>query len=532
MNRTAFKIASSAAMVAMTVAGVTSPSAATRGLEPVRAHARTDRQAAQLHDQASRALQQGQLAQAVTLLEQAVALSPRDAGYRLLLADAYLKSGRFDSARATFADVIELDPSNVRASLSLALIQIGQGRPAAAVAILDAIADRAPAGDIGLAYALAGQSERAVQVLESAARSPMATPRTRQNLALAYAFAGEWRRARAIAAQDISPADIDARMAQWAVLARPGAGADQIASLLGVRPGADSGQPGALALASSGAAPAAVVAEVAPMPATVAAPVPSRAQFAPARSRAPEPVELAAADERPAEAPAFWVSPETYQEEAIAEAVAPEPVRAAPTPRRVRVAGAASRVAEPVPAPEAVEVRYDMPAFSSEEGPAPQAPDQPAFEAPARPAAASRRVAPVAAARAPAVPRRAAYIRAAATAPLPRPIIERRRAVRSGNSPVVVQIGAFSSEANAERAWVSLSRRHGISGRRPLTTTFNHNGRTFHRVSVSGFASAADAQRLCGQIRGSGGVCFVRGTAGDASIRWAARYSNPRQREV
>jgi Flp pilus assembly protein TadD len=528
MNRTAFKIASSAAIVAMTVAGVTSPSAATRRLEPVRAESRTDRQAAQFYDQASRALQQGQLAQAVTLLEQAVALSPRDAGYRLLLADAYLKSGRFDSARATFGDVIELDPSNVRASLSLALIQIGQGRPAAAVGILDAIADRAPAGDVGLAYALAGRSERAVEVLESAARSPMATPRTRQNLALAYAFAGEWRRARAIAAQDISPADIDARMAQWAVLARPGAGADQIASLLGVRPGADSGQPSALALAPSGAAPAAVVAEAAPVPVPVAAPAPSRAQFAPARARAPEPVAFAAADERPAEAPAFWVSPETYQEEAIAEGVAPEPVRAAPTPRRVRVARAASRVAEP--APEAVEVRYDMPAFSSDDGPAPQAPDQPAFEAPARPVAARSR--PVAAARAPAVPRRAAYIRAAATAPLPRPIIERRRAVRSGNSPVVVQIGAFSSEANAERAWVALSRRHGISGRRPLTTTFNHNGRTFHRVSVSGFASNADAQRLCGQIRGSGGVCFVRGTAGDASIRWAARYSNPRQREV
>ncbi|MEA3047442.1 MAG: hypothetical protein QOJ53_1774, partial [Sphingomonadales bacterium] len=41
-----------------------------------------------------------------------------------------------------------------------------------------------------------------------------------------------------------------------------------------------------------------------------------------------------------------------------------------------------------------------------------------------------------------------------------------------------------------------------------------------------------DAQRLCGQIRQQGGVCFVRGQAGDASIRWAARYANPRQRDV
>jgi cell division septation protein DedD len=185
-----------------------------------------------------------------------------------------------------------------------------------------------------------------------------------------------------------------------------------------------------------------------------------------------------------------------------------------------------------VPEPEAnaVEVRYDMPAISGQDGPAPDSPILPPFEAPARPAPESRPAA--AAARAPAVPRRAAFIRAAARAPLPRPIIERQRPVRAGNAPIVVQIGAFRTEANAERAWVALSRLYGLSGRQPLTTTFNHGGRTLHRVSVSGFASNADAQRLCSQIRGTGGVCFVRGAAGDASNRWAARYANPRQRDV
>jgi hypothetical protein len=53
-----------------------------------------------------------------------------------------------------------------------------------------------------------------------------------------------------------------------------------------------------------------------------------------------------------------------------------------------------------------------------------------------------------------------------------------------------------------------------------------------HRVSVSGFASAADARRLCGEIRGRGGVCFVRAQAGDAPIRWAARYADPRRRDA
>jgi cell division septation protein DedD len=130
-------------------------------------------------------------------------------------------------------------------------------------------------------------------------------------------------------------------------------------------------------------------------------------------------------------------------------------------------------------------------------------------------------------------PRRAAFIRAAAISALPRAAFQVGEGVRSGPAPVVVQLGAFSNEANAERAWQQVSSRYGLAGRRPLTTTFNYNGRTFHRVSVSGFASSADAQRLCGQIRAHGGICFVRATAGDASIRWAARYTaNPRQRDA
>jgi cell division septation protein DedD len=104
--------------------------------------------------------------------------------------------------------------------------------------------------------------------------------------------------------------------------------------------------------------------------------------------------------------------------------------------------------------------------------------------------------------------------------------------IENGAAPVVVQLGAFSNEANAERAWLEASAAYGLEGRRPLTTTIDINGRTLNRVSVSGFASAGDAQRLCGQIRGQGGACFVRGNAGDASIRWAARYANPRQRNV
>jgi Flp pilus assembly protein TadD len=511
MNRTAFKIAASTIMVALTMTSVAAPSGAMRRMSPVRANSPTDREARQFYDQASHALQQGNLPLAISLMERAVAASPRDVGFRMLLGDAYLRSGRFDSARITYAEAVQLDPSNTRGALSVALIHIAQGRPAAAVGILDNIADTAPAADVGLAYALAGRAERAVDLLESAARSPMATPRTRQNLALAYAFAGDWSRARAIAAQDISPSDVDARMAQWAQMARPGAGPVQVATLLGVSPGADRGRPFQVALgATEPVVPGADRVQVAE------APVPSRTEFAPAEAAAPAGPELAAADERPVEAPAFWAPAENYQAEALAEAPAPAPRSRAVQARYQAPVEELADDAAPVTAAAAP---FEAPAFQPVAAPAPRR----IFVQPPTPVASA----------APAVPRRAAFIRAAAIRPLPRPMFPAAGSdVRGGNAPVVVQLGAFSNEANAERAWQQASARYGLAGRRPLTTTFAFGGRTLHRVSVSGFASAADAQRLCGQIRGQGGVCFVRAAAGDAAIRWAARYANPRQRNA
>lgn len=516
MNRTAFKIAASSVMIALTMTSVAAPSGAMRGNGVVRANSPADREARGFYDQASRALQQGNLAQATALMERAVASSPRDIGFRMLLADAYLRSGRFDSARVTYAEAVELDPSNVRGALSVALIHIAQGRPAAAVGILDNIADRAPAADVGLAYALAGRAERAVDLLETAARSPLATPRTRQNLALAYAFAGDWNRARAVAAQDISPAEVDSRMTQWAQMARPGAGPVQVASLLGVSPGADRGRPFQVALGrTEPVVPGADAIRVAE------APAPSRAQFAPAEAPVAAAEEVAVADARPDEAPAFWAPPESYQAEALAEAPtapAPRPSRQNAIPARfqVPVEELADDAAAPTPAVDDI---YEVPAFA----PAPVQAQRPVFVQPRVPVASS----------APAAPRRAAYIRSAALRPLPRPTFTLAEdEVRSGAAPVVVQLGAFINEGNAERAWQQVSARYGLEGRRPLTTTFAHGGRTLHRVSVAGFATTADAQRLCSQIRNHGGVCFVRATAGDASIRWAARYMNPRQRNV
>src|SRR3546814_5730977 len=135
----------------------------------------------------------GDYAQAVDMAQRAVAGAPEDAGYRTQLAQAYLRAGRFLSADQAFADVIRLMPDNDKARVGQAVARVAQADRAGARAALAEVRN-APADDYGLALALAGDTARAVEVLEPAARGMRGTSRTRQNLALAYALDGQWEK--------------------------------------------------------------------------------------------------------------------------------------------------------------------------------------------------------------------------------------------------------------------------------------------------------------------------------------------------
>jgi len=209
------------------------------------------KQAAGHAAKAMKALAKGDTIKAVTLAEAAVALRPEDAGYRALLGQAYLKAGRFASASTTFADVLVLTPENGKAALNLALAQIAEGQWDAARQTLETHTATIPASDRGLAVALAGDPAAGVEILTAATRTPEATGKTRQNLALAMALAGRWREARTIVGTDLGPAEADARIVQWAAFAKPVGAADQVAALLGVVPVKDPGQPVALALVAN-----------------------------------------------------------------------------------------------------------------------------------------------------------------------------------------------------------------------------------------------------------------------------------------
>ena len=308
MRIKALKFAVSALAIGTTMVACSPTTQAFRAASASAPAAKSDQQALVAYAAAQAAVQKGDMAGALVEAERAVALSPRDVGFRMLLGDLYLKNGRFQSAETTFGDVLTLDPGNARAQLSAALSQIALGRTASALVRLDRLAESEAPADIGLAYALAGQPQRAIELLEPAAREAGANARVRQNLALSYALAGDWQKARVTAAQDVSPAELSQRLQQWAAFAQPKASWDQVAGLLNVTPAHDPGQPVRLALAPAVEAPVALAAnavetpepvsiEADPVPVTLAAiPAPEAPSsempvWASAAEAAPEPAE-------------------------------------------------------------------------------------------------------------------------------------------------------------------------------------------------------------------------------------------------
>jgi len=230
------------------------------------------KKAAQEAGAARKAIAKRKAGDAVAHAEAAVANDPQNAEYRALLGQAYLLAGRFASANQALADTLTLNPGDGRAALNLVLAKIAGGDWPGARAMLDSHEDTIAAADRGLAYALAGDPVKAVEILGPASRADDATPKTRQNLALALALSGRWAEAKQVASVDVAPDQLNARMMQWVNFARPTNAYDQVAALLNVTPAQDFGQPVRLALAQQNVMLAA--ATVQPVQPVQTAPVP------------------------------------------------------------------------------------------------------------------------------------------------------------------------------------------------------------------------------------------------------------------
>jgi tetratricopeptide (TPR) repeat protein len=238
---------------------------------------RPDKMAQQARD----ALGRGETPRAIALSEQAVLADGRNPALRLLLANAYLRAGRFESAHQAFADAIELGDDSSRGAIGLVLSDLALGHNSAALDTINTYGDVLPAADLGLALAMAGENQRGIDVLTGAIRRGQNGPKVRENLALAYALSGMWAEARIMAAQDIPADKVDARIQSWAAMARPEDARRRVASLVGAPVVSDTGQPEALALAhfpgatpDKPAAPEQAVAAVA-TPAAAPAPTPA-----------------------------------------------------------------------------------------------------------------------------------------------------------------------------------------------------------------------------------------------------------------
>ena len=207
-----------------------------------------------LATRAQAALAANDIETAISLAERAVERSSQDAGFRSLLGNCYLAAGRFASAEAAYRDSLSIYAAQPHVVLKLALVQIALGKNEEAKLLLAESQGLVDPSDAGLALALAGDPQAAIAVLEPVARAVGADARTRQNLALAHAFAGNWEQAKIVASQDVPGDQLDARIQQWMALSTPARSSDQVAALIGIQPAAaDPGQPVRLALNGNGA---------------------------------------------------------------------------------------------------------------------------------------------------------------------------------------------------------------------------------------------------------------------------------------
>lgn len=398
----------------------------------------------------------------VVRAERALARRPQNASLRSSLGIAYLKSGRFASATQVLDDAMRLGDNSPRTALSLALAKIGAGRGREAVAILDDWRDGIPAGDLGLAMALAGESSRGVAILTDALRGGDNTTKLRQNLAYAYALDGRWREARTMMEQDVPGDQIERRISEWAMQGKPDDYQKRVAGLLGAPVRNDPGLPQSLALG-----------DVAPVEQLAAETSQNRPQ------PAPQPVsavsELPAAYEAPASVPAI----------AVAEPVPAQPATFAP-------------VTQPAPVAQSENTTSFSNAFTDTFAPATPA------AAPVWTAADSHAPAPVVAWTAPVVAPRAAAVPRTVRVVLP---AAKPHVLRNGSH--LVQLGSFSSEQGARRGWgIITARNQQLRNYRMVITPAVVNGRNFWRVAAAGF-NAHGARSLCSSVRGRGGPCFA-----------------------
>jgi hypothetical protein len=90
--------------------------------------------------------------------------------------------------------------------------------------------------------------------------------------------------------------------------------------------------------------------------------------------------------------------------------------------------------------------------------------------------------------------------------------VPRRPGAGDAAGPVVVQIGAFSSQQLADTAWSNAAAvaPGEMAGKGKRVVAIDRDGAALYRTAITGFESRDEAVALCERLRAAGGSCFVR----------------------
>jgi D-alanyl-D-alanine carboxypeptidase len=157
------------------------------------------------------------------------------------------------------------------------------------------------------------------------------------------------------------------------------------------------------------------------------------------------------------------------------------------------------------PAPEAVGFEESNVKVAVAPAPAPQ----PVYEAPLI--------------KAPEGPAKAA-VAAPATKPVKLALANVPAPAAKTSGKYVVQLGAFSSAAGAQKAWGHFTKKHSIlKGFSSSSSTATVKGKSLTRLAATGFGNLETANAACRQIKAGGGDCIVKASDGSSPVRMAAK---------
>jgi len=160
---------------------------------------------------------------AMEAYRRALAVDAAAAPALLGLGRLELSHGSATDAEHNFAKLLTRTPGDKAALNDLGVALDLQGRHEAAQeaygkALRLAPNDRAASVNLALSLSLSGQADQSVAMLRGPASQPDATPRVRQDLAVALALSGNPREAEKLLLTDLSPRDAAAALAGYQAL--------------------------------------------------------------------------------------------------------------------------------------------------------------------------------------------------------------------------------------------------------------------------------------------------------------------------